>query len=1361
MAVQQAYRTIVAVDIERFSHPGRDDRIRVQLRNDLERLLLGALAGAGASPDRLLSSSTGDGLLVAVAPDVPTARIIVALLDRFGAALAKRNRAVPEPARMRVRGVVHAAHVMLDRQGVTGEQVTLAFRLLDADALRSLLLATPEPLLVGLSDDVYHQVVRHRPDGLDPAAFTPVTLAAKEIVARAWVHAGAGPGRDAPGGGLRAGRRVGAMGPAEQRHWDPRARGVQRRGQPGWHFTGRVAALRALVGWIDDRDGDTAGCVVVTGDPGSGKSAVLARLVTLADPAYRASVPAETVAAASEGTLPAVGSVQVALHAARKPPAQVAAELAAAAACPAGDAQSVVEALLDRDQELLVVLDALDETTAPEALIRDLLNPLILEEGSRVRLLIGTRRHLLPLLPGARVVDLDAEYLDLADVTAYAAGLLAARHPAYRSRPALTRRVAGAIAGRAGRSFLVAQLTARALAADPAVVDTGHVGWQRLLPASVGAAMDRYLACLPTDEQRVRDLLRPLAWAEGDGLADDELWAELATALGTASYQGYDVRWLRATLAGNLLQTSRTGSGVASRLFHQALAEHLRASTTVPEAQRAFVRLLSARVPDLPPAEAGAGPATGRRKDWRAADPYTRLHLSTHAAACGKLATLVADPLYLAAASPSRLRHAIESAGRLGRDTTATVYLRTAHLLSETDPGHNAAHLELAARLMGEHAVAHEMAGLTVQRPWRPVWAHGEGAARTGILPGNGSIRAVAVARLPSGTRVVLSGGDDGTIRRWDLHGRTALGQPLRGHRGMIAALATATLPDGRMAAVSSSSDGTIRAWDVATGAAVGNPVRDVDGYSRALALGTLPDGRVVLAGGCADHSVRVLDLLTGDHVATLRGHTDRVQALHIVTAADGRVLLLSGGLDRELRAWELPGGRPVGAPARGHAEGVQSVAAATLPDGRLVAISGGLDGTVRRWDAATGASIGVPLSGHQGWAWSVATAELPDGSSVGIAGSTDGTITVWDLDSGALRVGPIHGHAATVEVVTTAALAGDPPVLVSAGKDGLVRMWDIATGRSIGAPLSGHVGWIRTVASGPVPDGSPFVASGGHDGVVRVWDLGTGTLLRRGAESHAGFVQSMTTATLPDGRVAVISGGRDGLVRIWDLETGARVGEPLRRHPGGVRAVVTCTLPDGRKVLVSGGRDGLARVWDLADGVQIGEAIQGHRDGVRAMATCTLPDGRMVLVSGGRDGHVRAWHLTTGAPLMQRIGEHVGWVRAVATGTLPDGRAVLLAGDSTGAVRLWDLATARAVGAPLSGHRSYVRSLESGRLPDGRLVIASGSADGGLQVWVLPDREQVCRIELGGVIYSMAFVSPNVIVAAAAHGLIRLDLPL
>ncbi|WP_406390052.1 helix-turn-helix transcriptional regulator [Streptomyces sp. NBC_00882] len=94
---------------------------------------------------------------------------------------------------------------------------------------------------------------------------------------------------------------------ALRRHWLPRSHGVASTDQQGHFFTGRSAAVAELVSWLTGPDGQPR---LVTGDPGSGKSALLSWLVITSHPEYRARVPVRR-----EHVAPPAGAVNAAVHA--------------------------------------------------------------------------------------------------------------------------------------------------------------------------------------------------------------------------------------------------------------------------------------------------------------------------------------------------------------------------------------------------------------------------------------------------------------------------------------------------------------------------------------------------------------------------------------------------------------------------------------------------------------------------------------------------------------------------------------------------------------------------------------------------------------------------------------------------------------------------------------------------------------------------------------------------------------------------------------------------------------------------------------------------------------------------------------
>ncbi|MGH3409497.1 MAG: hypothetical protein ACRDRJ_44440, partial [Streptosporangiaceae bacterium] len=100
-----------------------------------------------------------------------------------------------------------------------------------------------------------------------------------------------------------------ATDPEARRHWSPRARGVAVDSEKGYRFRGRTTALIEIKAWLDRAAPDRMP-LIVTGSPGSGKSAVLGRIVTTADRNAAVQLPHDDMAVRATS-----GSVSCAVHA--------------------------------------------------------------------------------------------------------------------------------------------------------------------------------------------------------------------------------------------------------------------------------------------------------------------------------------------------------------------------------------------------------------------------------------------------------------------------------------------------------------------------------------------------------------------------------------------------------------------------------------------------------------------------------------------------------------------------------------------------------------------------------------------------------------------------------------------------------------------------------------------------------------------------------------------------------------------------------------------------------------------------------------------------------------------------------------
>ena len=1168
--------------------------------------------------------------------------------------------------------------------------------------------------------------------------FLPVTLIARvwPRLPRPWLMTGHDPGE-------------------ARSHFTRRASGQRSVARGGDLFRGRRVTLDRIRGWLtaDEPPGQP---LVLIGQPGAGKSAVLARAAL--------SVEAEH------------GGPGLAFHARA---ATIGDFLTALADLTGVDTSTSASELvtnladLPRQPPTRVVLDALDEAASDHdrEQITKALAELAILPGLRVA--VATRPLTVgnPYMPGGllaalnvttrddySLVDLDSDtYFDLGGLRQFTAALLARdgmRRPGpdrawtqYRAQPAVRDQLAAVIAERAGRNFLVAAMAADRLSADPKMIDPAARGFDPTdIESGVGEALSKYLGQLPEERrERVRALLMALAYARGAGL-DDPNWLAFAHALGySATVLDLDIL-RRSRAADYLLQTARTEHGArrVTRLFHQALTDELLAERD---------QLLSDESVLL---DMLLGQA--ERTGWQ--DRYLREHAVEHAAAAGRLDQLLEDPLYLITVDPARLAPHLDAARSAPARATVAVYRQSAHLLAPLDQPMRASQLELTAHRLGCRSLAARIADAAADRPWQTRWSHGRRATDQQVLPGHtgtvwGGVHAVAVGALPDGTPVIVSGGWDGTVRVWRLADGTRVGEPLTGHTGGVHAVAVGALPDGTPVIVSGSGDGTVRVWRLADGTRVGEPLTGHESGVMAVAVGALPDGTPVIVSGSADGTVRVWRLADGTRVGEpLTGHTDAVASVAVGALPDGTPVIVSGSGDGTVRVWRLADGTRVGEPLTGHDNWVMAVAVGALPDGTPVIVSGGADDTVRVWRLADGTRVGEPLTGHDGLVWAVAVGALPDGTPVIVSGDAplggDATVRVWRLADGAPFGEPLTGHTGGVHAVAVGALPDGTPVIVSGSGDATVRVWRLADRTPVGEPLTGHDSDVSAVAVGALPDGTPVIVSGSWDHTVRVWRLADGTPVGEPLTGHDSDVSAVAVGALPDGTPVIVSGSGDATVRVWRLADGAPFGEPLTGHDSDVSAVAVGALPDGTPVIVSGSWDHTVRVWRLADGTPVGEPLTGPEGTVNAVAAGWLPDGTPVVVSGDQYGWVRLWRLPDGTPIIFTSSGHAGTVNAVAVGALPDGTPVVVSGGNDATVRVWRLADGAPFGEPLTGHTGDVRAVAVGALPDGTPVIVSGGNDATVRVWRLADGTPlVPPLDLPESVRSVA-VHGNVIVTAA-----------
>jgi hypothetical protein len=246
------HQSVVAFDVEGFSDPYRDDNAQAAVRAGVYQVVEESFAAAGIPWDLCVHEDRGDGAIVVVPPDISKVLLLDPLLGSLSAALTGYNRAARLAERIRLRLAVHAGEVAMDQHGLSGTDLVVACRLLDAEELRAALRHSPVPLAAIVSDGIYEGIVRHRYRNIEPANYHPVSVRVKRTQLNAWIHL---PGTTSP--------------PViDSRPEGPEYDSPHQLRPDVATFVNRDRELKEL-----DSAGQSGGLVVLVGPPGVGKTA--------------------------------------------------------------------------------------------------------------------------------------------------------------------------------------------------------------------------------------------------------------------------------------------------------------------------------------------------------------------------------------------------------------------------------------------------------------------------------------------------------------------------------------------------------------------------------------------------------------------------------------------------------------------------------------------------------------------------------------------------------------------------------------------------------------------------------------------------------------------------------------------------------------------------------------------------------------------------------------------------------------------------------------------------------------------------------------------------------------------------------
>ena len=179
--------SIVFTDVAGFSDPVRTDGDRDVVRAAMYQILRSSFEASGVPWAACYREDRGDGTVIVVPPTISTQRLVDPLVTEL-AGLRQHNRRASEVVRIQLRVALHVGPVGRDAQGLTGQALISAARILDAPVIKARLAAEQANLVFAASDYVYEHVVRNCGGQVDPAAFEHMECQVKESRVSAWAH---------------------------------------------------------------------------------------------------------------------------------------------------------------------------------------------------------------------------------------------------------------------------------------------------------------------------------------------------------------------------------------------------------------------------------------------------------------------------------------------------------------------------------------------------------------------------------------------------------------------------------------------------------------------------------------------------------------------------------------------------------------------------------------------------------------------------------------------------------------------------------------------------------------------------------------------------------------------------------------------------------------------------------------------------------------------------------------------------------------------------------------------------------------------------------------------------------------------
>lgn len=706
---------------------------------------------------------------------------------------------------------------------------------------------------------------------------------------------------------------------------------------------------------------------------------------------------------------------------------------------------------------------------------------------------------------------------------------------------------------------------------------------------------------------------------------------------------------------------------------------------------------------------------------------FAALQAESESGGEGALALTEEEEAYLAASLDEQRRQALTEQARQGRELMLQkraasrlrylvaglcVFLLVAAALAawalnrSTEAQTNFEHAD-ALRLGGEaenlvltHADPNLIALLSI-RSLKTAYSPQADAALSGVafqgvppLAFEGHTSEVRMAKFSPDGKMLVTGGDDTTVRLWDVATRQTI-HIFKAHTSVAGAVAFS--PDGKYLATG-GDDAKLFLWDLATY----EQVREFKGSGGEIGwMAFSPDGKYLAttdgySGGISNaYIVHIWDVATGEIIRSL---TDFKADVIGLGWSPGGNYLYTSALDGTARLWDADNGEQV----RSYAGNVVfGGPGAYSPDGKYVAAGVGRPDLsvpgfgIIIWEADTGKVVRVitGVDGVLGMTFS------PD--SKYIASGGEGTfVQVWEVASGR----KVHEYTGSSDMIFWVDFSPDGKYIVDASRDHIARMWSLQTSPG-NVVFSGHSDEVWGASYSP--DGG-YLATSSADQKIGLWDAVSGQIIRYFA-GHTAKVLSVVFS--PDGKT-LLSASADGTVRLWDTESGLA----MHTFEGHSEQVNRAFFSHDGTMIVSASDDNTARIWDVATGKELHRFTEPDH----AVKAVFSPDDHSLLISDG-DGHIELYDVASEKLIRSYLGHEKTDVRASFS---PDGTKIVSAGDDAISI-VWDTNTGQEL-QRFTIPNTTVWSAEFS--PDGMTVATSGN-DNEARLWDVATGQEIRRL--------------------------------